>query len=74
MAATVALSVVGFVTVGRSGHLIRIASGVSGRWISSTESRSDWLMSPTAKNRSESLEGESSIAVKFPKIVLLHNK
>jgi hypothetical protein len=58
IAATVAVSFAGSVTVGCCGHLISIASGVSGRWTSSTTSRSDLLTAPTASNRSESLDAE----------------
>jgi hypothetical protein len=46
------------VTVGCAGHLISIASGVSGRWTSSTTSRSDLVTAPIARNRSESLDAE----------------
>jgi len=65
IAATVAVSFAGSVNVGRDGHLIIISGEVSGRWTSSTTSRSDWLTSPTAKNRSESLDGEWSTRLRF---------
>jgi hypothetical protein len=60
IAAIVARSVAGSVTVGRGGHLISIAGEVSGRWTSSTTSRSDWVTAPTARNRSESFDAELS--------------
>jgi hypothetical protein len=58
IAAIVAVSFAGSVTVGCGGHLISIASGASGRWTSSTTSRSDLVTAPTARNRSESLDAE----------------
>jgi hypothetical protein len=60
IAAMVAVSFAGSVMVGCGGHLISIASGVSGRWTSSTTSRSDWVTAPTARNRSESFDTELS--------------
>jgi hypothetical protein len=65
IAATVAVSFAGSVNVGRDGHLIIISGEVSGRWTSSTTSRSDWVTSPTAKNRSECLDGEWSTRLRF---------
>jgi hypothetical protein len=58
IAAIVAISFAGSVTVGCGGHLISIASGVSGRWTSSTTSRSDWVTAPPARNPAESLDTE----------------
>ena len=62
IAATVAVSFLGSVTVARCGHLINIASDVSGRWTSSTASRSDGVTSPTARN---SLDSELSARLRF---------
>ena len=66
IAATVAVSFAGSVTVGCGGHLINIAAGVSGRWTSSISSRSDWVTAPTARNRSESLDTEWSTGPTIP--------
>jgi hypothetical protein len=66
IAATVAVSFAGSVTVGCGGHLINIAAGVSGGWTSSIASRSDWVTEPTARNRSELLNGELCTALSFP--------
>ena len=66
IAATVAVSLAGSVTVGCDGHLISIAAGVSGGWTSSTASRSDWVTEPTARNRFESLDSELSTGLSFP--------
>jgi hypothetical protein len=66
IAAIVAVSFAGSVTVGCRGHLISIAAGVSGRWTNSIASRSDCVTEPTARNRSEPLDGELSTGLRFP--------
>ncbi len=72
IAAIVAVSFAGSVTVGRGGHLINIAAGVSGRWTSSISSRSDWVTAPTARNRSESLDTELSTGPTIPMASVSH--
>jgi hypothetical protein len=72
IAATVAVSFAGSVTVGCCGHLISIASGVSGRWTSSTTSRSDLLTAPTASNRSESLDAELAAGPELATRLVFH--
>jgi hypothetical protein len=72
IAAIVAVSFAGSVTVGCGGHLISIASGVSGRWTSSTTSRSDLVTAPTARNSSESFDAELSAGPELATWLVFH--
>jgi hypothetical protein len=72
IAAIVAVSFAGSVTVGCDGHLISTASGVSGRWTSSTTSRSDLVTAPTARNRSECLDAELGAGPELATSLVFH--
>lgn len=72
IAAIVAESLAGSVTVGCGGHLISIAAGVSAGWTSSITSRSDWVTAPAARNRSESLDPGLPTGLSFATVKVFH--
>jgi hypothetical protein len=72
IAAIVAVSFAGSVTVGCGGHLISIAAGVSAGWTSSISSRSDWVTAPAARNRPESLDARLSTGLGFATLRVFH--